>query len=126
MERSKPDFSPFDCFQRFAGSISGDGSRIDGTWEIAEDHKTWEGLRFDLQSCLPEFRLLRLSPLDVVVYQLSLTLPGFPPRIVRERRGLRRRRVTESAQWKSYVEAQWISAQDSVTPPLPSADPRAA
>jgi hypothetical protein len=41
MERTKPDFSPFDFSQRFTGALSGDGSRIQGTWEIADDHKTW-------------------------------------------------------------------------------------
>jgi hypothetical protein len=41
MERTKPDFSPFDFSQRFAGTLSGDGKQIDGTWEIAEDYKTW-------------------------------------------------------------------------------------
>ena len=42
MERTKPDFSPFDFSQRFAGTLTGDGKRIEGTWEIAEDHKTWK------------------------------------------------------------------------------------
>ena len=42
MERTKPDFSPFDFSQRFAGTFSGDGKRIEGTWEIAPDHKTWK------------------------------------------------------------------------------------
>jgi hypothetical protein len=41
LERTKPDFSPFEFSQRFTGTFSDDGSRIDGTWEIAEDHKTW-------------------------------------------------------------------------------------
>ena len=41
MERTRPDFSPFEFSQRFTGTFSHDGSRIDGTWEIAEDHKTW-------------------------------------------------------------------------------------
>lgn len=41
LERTKPDFSPFEFSQRFSGIFSRDGSRIDGTWEIAEDHKTW-------------------------------------------------------------------------------------
>jgi hypothetical protein len=41
LERTKPDFSPFAFSQRFTGSISGDGERIDGVWEVAEDHKTW-------------------------------------------------------------------------------------
>jgi hypothetical protein len=40
--RTKPDFSPFEFSQRFAGRFAGDGRRIDGTWEIAHDHKTWE------------------------------------------------------------------------------------
>lgn len=42
MERIKPDFSPFEFSQRFTGTISADGSRISGTWEIAEDHKNWK------------------------------------------------------------------------------------
>jgi hypothetical protein len=41
MERIRPDFSPFEFSQRFTGILSADGSRIDGTWEIVEDHKTW-------------------------------------------------------------------------------------
>lgn len=41
MERTKPDFSPFEFSQRFNSTFSGDGSRIDGVWEIAEDHRTW-------------------------------------------------------------------------------------
>ena len=31
VERTKPDFSPFEFSQRFTGSFSADGSRIDGT-----------------------------------------------------------------------------------------------
>jgi hypothetical protein len=42
LERTKPDFSPFDFSQRFVGTLSEDGRRIDGTWEIAHDHGTWE------------------------------------------------------------------------------------
>ena len=42
MERTKPDFSPFEFSQRFTGTFSDDSSRIEGTWEIAEDHKTWK------------------------------------------------------------------------------------
>ena len=42
MERTKPDFSPFEFSQRFTGTFSADGKRIDGTWEISHDHKTWE------------------------------------------------------------------------------------
>lgn len=42
LERTKDDFSPFDFSQRFSGTVSHDGRRIDGTWEIAHDHTTWE------------------------------------------------------------------------------------
>jgi hypothetical protein len=41
LERTKGDFSPFDFSQRFTGTLTDDGKRIDGTWEIAEDHATW-------------------------------------------------------------------------------------
>jgi hypothetical protein len=41
-ERKRPDFSPFEFSQRFAGTFSEDGKTIDGTWEIANDHKTWQ------------------------------------------------------------------------------------
>ena len=42
LERNKEDFSPLDFSQRFTGEFSEDGSRIEGTWEIAHDHKTYE------------------------------------------------------------------------------------
>ncbi len=42
LERTKPDFSPLDFSQRFTGRFGEDGDRIDGTWEIAHDHETWE------------------------------------------------------------------------------------
>jgi hypothetical protein len=42
LERTKPDFSRFEFSQRFTGTFADDGTRIDGTWEIAHDHKTWE------------------------------------------------------------------------------------
>jgi hypothetical protein len=42
LERTKPDFSPFEFSQRFTGTFADGGNRIDGTWEIANDHKTWE------------------------------------------------------------------------------------
>ena len=42
MERTKPDFSAFDFSQRFTGTFSEDGKEIEGTFEIAHDHKTWE------------------------------------------------------------------------------------
>ena len=41
LERLKPDFSPYDFAQRFTGRLTVNGSRIDGTWEIAEDKVTW-------------------------------------------------------------------------------------
>jgi hypothetical protein len=41
LERTKPDFSPFDFSQRFTGTLTADGKQIDGTWEIANDYKTW-------------------------------------------------------------------------------------
>ena len=41
LERTKGDFSTFDFSQRFRGTLNSDGNRIDGTWEIAEDHATW-------------------------------------------------------------------------------------
>ena len=42
LERTKLDFSPFEFSQRFTGTLTDDGNRINGTWEIAHDHKTWE------------------------------------------------------------------------------------
>jgi hypothetical protein len=41
LERTKPDFSPFEFSQRFVGTFSADGNRIDGAWEIAPDHGRW-------------------------------------------------------------------------------------
>ena len=42
LERTKQDFSPFEFAQRFTGTLSTDGRRIDGAWEIARDKRTWE------------------------------------------------------------------------------------
>jgi hypothetical protein len=42
LERTKEDFSPYEFAQRYQGTFSKDGKRIDGTWEIAADKKTWE------------------------------------------------------------------------------------
>ena len=42
LERTKPDFSDFAFSQRFSGTFRDDGKRIDGTFEIAHDHVTWE------------------------------------------------------------------------------------
>lgn len=41
LERTKDDFAALDFSQRFRGTLNGDGNRIDGTWEIAEDHAIW-------------------------------------------------------------------------------------
>jgi hypothetical protein len=45
--RDSPDFSPLNFSQRFTGTFSDDGNTIEGPWEIAHDHATWE-LDFDL------------------------------------------------------------------------------
>ena len=45
--RDSADFTPLDFSQRFIGTFSEDGDRIDGRWEIAHDHTTWE-LDFEL------------------------------------------------------------------------------
>ena len=42
LSRTKEDFSPYEFSQRFRGTFSDDGRTIDGTWEIANDKKTWE------------------------------------------------------------------------------------
>ena len=41
LERTSPDFSPYDFGQRFRGTLSDDGTTIDGTWDIADDKVTW-------------------------------------------------------------------------------------
>lgn len=41
LERSKPDFSPLDFHQRFAGSVSADGATIDGEWYSSHDGRQW-------------------------------------------------------------------------------------
>lgn len=40
LERTKPDLSPLEFSQRFTGTFSDDGNRIDGTWEIARE--SWQ------------------------------------------------------------------------------------
>ena len=42
LERTKPDYSEFTFTQRFSGTFTDDGKRIDGTFEIAHDHVTWK------------------------------------------------------------------------------------
>jgi hypothetical protein len=41
LERTKPDFSPLGTCQRFTGSISGDGTAIDGEWQSSDDGQEW-------------------------------------------------------------------------------------
>jgi hypothetical protein len=41
--RTEPDFSPLDFCQRYAGTISPDGNRIEGRWETSHDQgQSWE------------------------------------------------------------------------------------
>ncbi len=40
--RDEPDFSPLDFRQRYTGTVSEDGTRIVGAWEICHDGTTWE------------------------------------------------------------------------------------
>jgi hypothetical protein len=40
--RTEPDFFPLDFSQRYTGTISPDGSTIDGRWERSTDGATWE------------------------------------------------------------------------------------
>ena len=42
LARTTGDFSPFEFSQRWTGTLADDGTRIEGTWEIAHDHETWE------------------------------------------------------------------------------------
>jgi hypothetical protein len=42
LERTKPDFSPLDFAQRFAGRVSGDGATIGGEWQRSADGQEWE------------------------------------------------------------------------------------
>jgi uncharacterized protein DUF1579 len=40
--RESADFSPLDFAQRFTGTFSADGNRIDGAWELAQPGSGWE------------------------------------------------------------------------------------
>ena len=42
LERTKPDFSAFDFAQRFTGTFSDGGDRIDARWEITNDAGEFE------------------------------------------------------------------------------------
>jgi hypothetical protein len=44
--RDSADFTPLDFAQRYTGTFSPDGQRINGRWESAQDGVTWE---FDFQ-----------------------------------------------------------------------------
>ena len=46
LRREKPDFSPLEFKQRYRGTFSEDGGRIDGSWEI--DHGSGWEKDFDL------------------------------------------------------------------------------
>lgn len=39
--RDEADFSPLDFRQRFTGTFTEDGDRIEGTWEITEEDGSW-------------------------------------------------------------------------------------
>jgi len=41
LERTKPDFSPLDFHQRYAGCFSGDRRTIDGEWQMSKDGRDW-------------------------------------------------------------------------------------
>jgi hypothetical protein len=47
LERHTPDFSPLPFHQRWLGTFSADGDRIDGRWETSPDGRDWE-LDFEL------------------------------------------------------------------------------
>lgn len=41
--RTEPDFTPLEFAQRYVGTISGDGNRIEGSWETSyDDGQSWE------------------------------------------------------------------------------------
>jgi hypothetical protein len=40
--RDAPDFTPLDFAQRYTGTFSADGRRIDGRWETAPDGAAWQ------------------------------------------------------------------------------------
>jgi hypothetical protein len=43
LERTEADFSPLEFAQRFVGTFTDDGRRIDGRWETSKDlGETWE------------------------------------------------------------------------------------
>ena len=41
LERTTADFSSLDFSQRYVGTLTEDGNRIEGAWHMAEDHQTW-------------------------------------------------------------------------------------
>jgi hypothetical protein len=47
LTRTTPDFTPLEFGQRYTGTFTEDGNRIDGRWEIAHSPDQWE-LDFEL------------------------------------------------------------------------------
>ncbi|HYI35223.1 MAG TPA: hypothetical protein VEX39_01340 [Thermoleophilaceae bacterium] len=41
LERTTPDFSDLNFWQRFEGTLSEDGQAIEGAWQICHDEATW-------------------------------------------------------------------------------------
>ena len=50
--RKTPDFTPLEFAQRFIGTFSADGRRIDGRWEQSKDGSDW-ALDFHLSHTRP-------------------------------------------------------------------------
>ena len=42
LERTKPDFSPLDFHQRYVGTLTDNGSVIEGEWQASDDGSTWK------------------------------------------------------------------------------------
>ena len=41
LERTKPDFSPLDFYQRYVGTVSDDTTTITGEWQSSADGREW-------------------------------------------------------------------------------------
>ena len=81
------DFTPLEFSQRFTGTFSADGRRIDGRWESAQDGSDWE-LDFPsatrgLADRLHEGRLTAAPPPRA---RRAPRFPGPPPAQERTRR----------------------------------------
>jgi hypothetical protein len=42
LERTKPDFTPLSCAQRYRGRFTDDGNAIEGAWESRQEGADWE------------------------------------------------------------------------------------